>query len=134
LALTLTQSDGGHRHFFQRLFLRDEFVSANGLFTDLATLICRPPTNIFINGLSNLTLCAPVARRQVLCDDHGDLTNCSPYSLSVAKRWRPPLRSDQQLPGDQQRFSERRGVYAVEVTSVCRTVTNSATLTVNTPW
>ncbi len=115
----------------------DYFFATNGtqvneLFTEIATLICRPPTNIFISGLSNLTVCAGAAA-EFAATVTATQTNCAPYGY----QW---LKNGVQLPAQTNSLlvisnvlASDAGVYALEVTSVCLSVTNSATLTVNTP-
>ena len=115
----------------------DYFFATNssqidGLFTEILTLICRPPTNIFINGLSNLTVCAG-SPANFVATVTATQTNCAPYGYQWAK-------NGVRLAGQTSSFllinsasASDAGTYSLEVTSVCRTVTNSATLTVNTP-
>ena len=98
----------------------------SGLFNAISSIICRPPTNIVISGPSNVTVCAgATASFQVTA------SGCDAYSYV----WK---RNGSVLTGDTSNSlvvsnvsSADAGVYSVEVSSVCASATNSATLTVN---
>ena len=113
----------------------DYFFTTNSsqlsaLFNAISTLICRPPTNIFVTGLSNLTLCAgSPANFSVTVS--ATSPSCSPYSYQWQKDGvRISGQTNSSLVISNVSVADA-GVYAVQVTSVCRCVTNSATLTVN---
>jgi uncharacterized repeat protein (TIGR01451 family) len=109
----------------------DYFYTTNSaqlseLFDAISTIICRPPTNIFVSGLSNQTLCAgSTAVFNVTA------SGCDPFTY----QWK---KDGQTLTGEtnsalivQNVSSISEGVYSVEVSGACGTATNSATLTVN---
>ena len=109
----------------------DYFYTTNSseltdLFNAVSTIICRPPTNIVLAGLSNLTLCpGETALFSVTA------TGCAPFTY----QW---MKDGQILPGETNsslvipNVSEAdEAVYSVDVTGECRTETASAVLTVN---
>ncbi len=99
----------------------------SALFDTISSIICRPPTNIL--GPVNATVCAgETASFNVTasgCDD------------TFTFQWR---KDGTPLPGQTNNtltlnnvVATNAGVYSVLVSAPCRTVVNSATLTVNTP-
>ena len=115
----------------------DYFFATNSsqlgnLFNAIATLICRPPTNIFINGLSNVTVC-PGSTAIFAAKVSATTSGCTPYGYQWEKDGvRLPGETNSSLVINNVSTTDA-GVYAVEVTSVCRQATNSAILTVNVP-
>ncbi|MGD0258717.1 MAG: VWA domain-containing protein, partial [Verrucomicrobiota bacterium] len=113
----------------------DYFFTTNSsqlsaLFNAISTLICRPPTNIFLNGLSNLTLCAgSPANFSVTVS--ATFPSCAPYSYQWQKDGVCLSGQNNSSLVISNVCAADAGVYAVQVTSVCRCATNSATLTVN---
>src|SRR5258706_3473283 len=109
----------------------DYFFTTNSsqlsaLFDAISTVICRPPTNII--GPSNLTVCAgSTATFRVTA------SGCSSFSYQWNK---DGVRINGQTSNTLVLTNvpvSAAGLYAVEVTSACRSATNSATLTVTPP-
>ncbi len=97
-----------------------------GLFDAISEIICRPPTNIF--GPFNTTVCAGT---NVTLDVSA--SGCA----SFAYQWR---RDSSTLFGETNKSlsltnvrGTNSGMYSVIVSGSCRTVTNSALVTVNEP-
>ncbi len=99
-----------------------------GLFNAISTVICRPPTNIVVTGPLNTTVCSgsPAAFGVTA-------SGCDAFTY----QWR---RGGVLLPGETNATllipnatTNLAGIYSVEIHSTCRSVTNSATLTVNLP-
>jgi large repetitive protein len=107
------------------------FYTANSsdltaLFNAVSERLCRPPTNIFLSGPANSTVCAGGnASFSVLA------TGCEKFRY----QWR---HNGALLPGQTNATlslanvqAANAGVYSVEVMSICQNKTNSAVLTVN---
>ena len=96
------------------------------LFNAISTVICRPPTNII--GPSNLTVCAGATATFSV-----SASGCAAFSYQWDKDGvRIPGQTSSTLVLSNVSVNAH-GLYAVEVTSACRNVTNSATLTVTPP-
>jgi hypothetical protein len=111
-------------------FFTTNSLQLGALFNAISTLICRPPTNIFLSGLSNLTLCAgsPASFSVTVS---ATSPNCAPYSYQWQKDGaRISGQTNSSLVINNVSVADA-GVYALQVTSVCRCATNSASLTVN---
>ena len=96
------------------------------LFNAISTVICRPPTNII--GPTNLTVCAGSTARFSV-----SASGCAAFSYQWEK-------GGVRIPGQTNSSLVLPNVpvgppvlYAVEVISACRSVTNSAYLTVTPP-
>ena len=115
----------------------DYFFTTNSsqlsvLFNAISTLICRPPTNIFVGGLSNLTVCAG-SEANFAVTVTATSPDCAPYSYQWEKDGVPIFGQTNTFLVVANVSAADAGAYAVEVSSVCRCVTNSASLVVNSP-
>ena len=95
-------------------------------FDAISTIICRPPTNIF--GPSDVTVCAgaPVIFNV-------QASGCALFSYQWRKDGVPLAGQTNNSISLANVAATNAGLYSVVVSSACRTVTNSATLTVNQP-
>ncbi|HMJ89011.1 MAG TPA: VWA domain-containing protein, partial [Candidatus Acidoferrum sp.] len=109
----------------------DYFYATNSsqltaLFNAISSIICRPPTNIFVIGLTNQTVCSGATVAWSIT-----ASNCDSFTY----QWR---KDGANLVGQTNRTLTlpnvsvtNGGVYSLIVGSSCQTLTNSATLTVN---
>jgi uncharacterized protein YegL len=100
----------------------------SSLFTAISTIMCRPPTNIVVIGPSNQTVCAGSPATFSV-----SASGCDSFTYQWVRngvRLAGQTNSSFVIPSAS---TNDAGVYAVEVGSICRNVTNSATLTVNQP-
>ena len=96
------------------------------LFNAISTEICRPPTNIVVTGLSNLTVCAgSTANFSVTA------SGCGAFSYQWMKGGVTLSGKTNNVLTLNNVATTDAGVYSVAVLSSCQNVTNSATLTVN---
>ena len=111
----------------------DYFYTTNSteltaLFNAISTILCRPPTNIVVIGPSDLTLCpGETASFSVAA------SGCASFNYQWTKDGAPIAGQTNSSLAIPNVTATDAAVYAVEVKSVCQSVTNSAVLTVNTP-
>ena len=100
----------------------------SALFNAISTIICRPPTNIVAIGPSNATVCAGSTATFSV-----SASGCDSFTYQWDKNGlRIPGQTRSSLVITNASVSDA-GTYAVEVTSICSSVTNSATLMVSAP-
>ncbi|HTD67739.1 MAG TPA: tandem-95 repeat protein, partial [Candidatus Limnocylindria bacterium] len=98
------------------------------LFNAISTVICRPPTNIFLSGPTNLTVCAGATATFSV-----SVTGCMAFRYQWSKDGvNLPGRTNSTLVLNNV-VATNAGTYAVAVLSECQNRTNSAMLTVNQP-
>ena len=96
------------------------------LFDAIATIICRPPTNIF--GPSDVTVCAGASTSFNVA-----ASGCAAFTYQWRKDGAPLAGQTNNSISLSNVTAANAGLYSVVVSSACRTVTNSAMLTVNQP-
>ncbi len=109
----------------------DYFYTTNSaqltaLFNAISSIICRPPTNIYVFGLTNQTACSGSTVAWSVT-----ASNCAAFTY----QWR---KDGVNLVGQTNRnltfpnvTVSNAGIYSLIIGSSCQTLTNSATLTVN---
>jgi VCBS repeat-containing protein len=98
----------------------------SALFDTISSIICRPPTNIL--GPVDATVCAgATASFNVVA------TGCEGFTYQWRKNGVPLAGQTNSTLTLNNVAATNAGVYSVLVSAPCRTVVNSATLTVNTP-